>query len=248
MSLMQTQSDFRHWLEHKDTAAGWRLGLADGRGLAVYLDNYRGQLMGCLEDSFPKTLAWIGHRRFQAVAADHIERCSPSSWTLDDYAPGFPASLTKAWPHDPEVGELARLEHALDAAFIALDAHALTVAKLGEVDWDQAVLQLVPCCALLHFHTNAPEIWMALSEEVKAPAAEPCGDGRVALVWRSDWTCRFRLLDTDEAALLAAIIDGGERFDAICETLVAQLGETEGVARAGALLVQWTQEGILCPP
>ena len=248
MSLAQTQAEFRHWLEREDDAAGSRLGLADPRGLPVYLNNYRGQLMAYLEESFPKTLAWIGDHSFRAAAADHIEHCPPSSWTLDDYANGFPASLTKAWPHDPEVGELATLEHALDVAFIAVDSPALTVAELGEVDWDQAVLRLNPTCALLHFRTNASEIWTALTEGVKAPAAEPDGDVRVVLVWRRDWTCRFRLLNTDEAELLAGVSEGGERFDAICEKLVEQLGETEGIVRAGALLIQWTQDGVLCQP
>lgn len=248
MGLAQTQAEFRCWLEREDDAAGSRLGLADGRGLSVYLNNYRSQLMGCLEESFPQTLGWVGDHSFRAAAANHIERCPPSSWTLDDYAQGFPVALAKAWPHDPEIGELAQLEQALSDAFIAPDAVALTVVDFAEVDWDQAILRLVPACSLLNFRTNAAEIWTALVERVKAPAAEPDCDVRVVLVWRRDWTCRFRLLDIDEAALLAAVSDGGESFDAICATLVEQLGETEGIARAGALLVQWTQDGLLCLP
>ena len=248
MGLAQTQAEFRCWLEREDDAAGSRLGLADRRGLSVYVNNYRSQLMGCLEESFPQTLAWIGDNSFRAAAANHIERCPPSSWTLDDYAQGFPVALAKAWPHDPEVGELAQLEQALSDAFIASDAIALTVAELADVDWDQAILRLVPACSLFNFGTNAAEIWTTLTEGVKAPAAEPEGDVRVVMVWRRDWNCRFRLLNTDEAALLAAVGNGGERFDAICEKLVEQLGETEGIVRAGALLIQWTQDGVLCQP
>ncbi|WP_068077672.1 HvfC/BufC family peptide modification chaperone [Novosphingobium lentum] len=214
----------------------------------IYLNNYRSQLLGCLEDSFPQTLAWIGSHSFRAAAARHIARCPPSSWTLDDYAQGFPGALAGAWPNDPEIGELARLEQALADALIAPDAAVLTVADLAETDWDQAALRLAPSCAMLDLLTNAAEIWSALTEGITAPASD-LGDGhRVVLVWRRDWTCRFRQLEPDEAAVLIAIGNDGKRFSTICEHLVGQLGKREGIARAGALLVQWAQDGVLCPP
>jgi hypothetical protein len=248
MSLAEIQADFRQWLEHEDDAAGGRLGLADQRGLPVYLNNYRGQLMACLEDSFPQTMAWIGETGFRGAAAQHIERCPPTSWTLDDYARGFPTSLASGFPDDPEVGELAALELALADAFIATDWLALEVAALADMDWDATILSLVPACALLRCRSNAPEIWTALAGQAEVPAAETGPRDRTVLVWRHDRVCRFRILDDDEAHLLGAVFDGGARFEAICETLVVQRGGEAGVAQAGALLVQWMQDGLLCQP
>ncbi|MGG2339436.1 DNA-binding domain-containing protein, partial [Salmonella enterica] len=90
-----------------DEVAAGRLALSDRRGLGVYQNNYRGALMACLADSYPQTLRWLGEAAFEASAARHIDRVPPHSWTLDDYALGFPASLASEWPDDREVAELA---------------------------------------------------------------------------------------------------------------------------------------------
>jgi hypothetical protein len=159
VGLTLLQKDFRDWLRHADAEAGSRLDLADARGLAVYQNNYRASLMACLEDSYPQLLAWLGDTAFHTAAAHHIDEYPPSSWTLDDYPAGFPADLRAQFPGDPEIADLAELEWRLAECFVAADAAVLDLSTLGDIDWENAQLQLTPSVSLLTMQTNATQIW-----------------------------------------------------------------------------------------
>ena len=247
MSLAELQAGFRRWLELEDEAAASCIGVHDARGLPVYLNNYRAQLMGCLETSYPLTLSWLGEVHFRAAAARHIERNPPRSWTLDDYAEGFAASLAAELPDHPQAAELAALEWALAQAFIAHDAPALAVGHLASTDWEQAQLRLVPSARKVALRTNAPEIRSALAREENAPAAAVADDLRIFVIWRQDMTCCLRPLTQDEASLFERL-EQGLRFAALCEELVGALGTDAGLARAGGLLAQWASDGLLRLP
>lgn len=248
MGLAEIQRDFRDCLEHDDAAAAGRLGLAGSAGLAVHLNNYRAQLTGCLEESYPQTLAWIGIERFEAMAVRHIARVSPNSWTLDDYATDFPETLEEELPYDPEVAELARLELALARAFVAEDAEVLGIADLAALDWDRVDLRRVPSAEILGMRSNAPEIWSALAEGAQSASATLHADWRPFVVWRRDFVCCFRELDVSEHELLELLGIADTPFDTICARLVERLGQSDGIALAGSLLAQWAQDGLLIRP
>ncbi len=93
MSLLALQRDFRDWLTAESAEAAARLEGPGGRGLPVYLNTYRSQLLACLGETFAMARAWIGDAVFEAAAATHVDRVPPSSWTLDAYARDFPETL-----------------------------------------------------------------------------------------------------------------------------------------------------------
>ncbi|MDZ7894830.1 MAG: DNA-binding domain-containing protein [Sphingobium sp.] len=251
MGLRALQEDFRAWLVSEDEGSVQRLPLGDRRGLPVYQNNYRGQLLGCLEESYPQTQAWIGSEAFRAIAARHIDACRRCVWTAQgtNMRKGF--SRQRRWrqsfPDDPEVVELAALELALGEAFIAEDAEPLTQEDLRSFDWDHAEIRLVPSAAFLSFHTNAEDIWCALDSEGACPQPVMTAQADTIVVWRQDFVCCFQRLEADEAALLPAL-SIGLSFAVMCERLVGQLGVSEGIERAGALLARWTQAGLLRRP
>ncbi len=244
MTLLQLQRDMRSWLRSGSAAAAERLGAGVAPGLRVYQNNYRAQLVACLEQSFPKTLAWIGGEAFHAAVVRHVERVPPSSWTLDAYPRDFPATLRLLYPDDAEVAELAWLELALGEVFVASDAVALTVADVAEVDWDNAVMRFTPTLDIAEARTNAADIWSALSREVAPPAAEFHQAPGALIVWRQSMAPRFRAIDAGEhrAVLLAR---GGATFGGLCATIVAERGERDGIAQAGAWLGQWLADGMI---
>lgn len=245
MRLIDLQRDFMRWLASEDEGVAARLPLVDQRGLGVYINNYHGALMACLAESFPQTMLWLGEDAFNAAAARHIDRVPPSSWTLDDYARGFPESLAEDYPYDHEVGELARIELILSDLFIAADAPALSPAEMPGIDWDRAVLRLVPAFELFSLHSNAPEIWMALAEEETPPATIMEPAGRFVIAWRQDWMCRFRVIDDTEAHALGMLRGEGIGFATLCGAMIEGFGEVEGVSRAGTYLGQWVAAGLL---
>lgn len=241
------QADFRRWLAEADESAAERLPLADRRGLSVYQNNYRAQLMDCLEASYPQTLALIGTDAFRSAAAHHVDAVPPHSWTLDEYAEGLPGTLAKLFPDQPETADLARLELALSEAFVAPDSPSLSLADIPDVAWDTATLRLVPSASFLDLATNAADIWAALNREEAPPAADHGGEARALILWRHDFTCCFQPMDAQEAALLPRLATG-LRFETMCEDLAEALGPDHGIALAGELLARWTRAGLLRHP
>ena len=244
MTLIDLQRDMRLWLTREDSGAARRFGTDAAPGLRVYQNNYRAQLAACLETSFARTLEWIGGEAFHQAIIAHVDRVPPSSWTLDAYPRDFPATLALLYPDDPEVAELAWLECALEEAFVAPDASALTAADLDGVDWDRAILHVTPTLDLAPLSTNATAIWAALAEGESPPPAEMLPEAGAILVWRLDQVSRFRAIDQIERQMLLAA-RAGRSFAELCEAMIDLHGQERGIAGAGRLLGQWLADGLI---
>ena len=76
------------------------------------------------------------------------------------------------------------------------------------------------------------------------PAAEPWPQAGAILLCRQEHFSRFRAIDqVERQALLAA--RGGLSFAAMCDGIVAALGQERGIAFAGQLLGQWLADGLI---
>ena len=244
MNLVELQRDFRSWLTVEASDAAARFGDRAEPGLAVYLNNYRGQLMGCLSESFTAVRAWLGDDAFDAATATHIDRLPPHNWTLDAYTLEFPDTIDALYPADPEVGELARLERDLGLAFVGPDAQSLDVAALAHIDWDNAILELVATFSLLPVKSNAGAIWSAINAGETPPAAAVLDAPAVIAIWRKQYSPTFRTLEPMEAQALSLVADG-RTFGEICVAVIHEVGEIEGPQVAGNLLGRWIGEGMV---
>jgi hypothetical protein len=243
MSLLDLQRDMRGWLTREDEAIATRLGPGSGPGLRAYLNNYRAQLVACLEDSFASTRDWIGGEAFEAAVIAHIARVPPSSWTLDAYPRDFPATLAILYPGDPDVAELAWLDMALGEAFVGPDSQTLDDDLTG-IDWDRAVLRFTPTIDLAELTTNATAIWSALADGAIPPGVEMLPEAGAMIVWRHAGVSCFRAIDMRERqALLLAC--QGVSFAALCAAMVDAYGNDDGIALAGQMLGQWLGEGLI---
>ncbi len=243
-SLAALQDQFRQWLETGEPDAAKPFGAAAAPGLAVYLNNYRVQLLNCLEQVFRCTLAWLGEERFRAAARSHIMQRPPADWTLDAYPATFVAALAEQLPDDLVAAELASLEWALDTAFTAADQPPLTRPMFTALDWEQVVLSHAAGGTILSHRSNAAAIWQALDRGDDPCAAQIGSDAVSILVWRCELAPCFRELAPDEARLMAAL-DAGLPFTTMCSLLERELGEEAAVARAGQLLARWADDGAV---
>lgn len=244
MNLLALQRDMRAWLVHEDADAAARLGGRAAPGLSVYQNNYRAQLVGCLEASFARTQAWIGDAAFLRAAATHIDRVPPSSWTLDAYGRDFPATLALLYPDDPEVSELAAIELALEEAFVGPDATALTVADMSDIDWDDAVLRLVPTLETLPARTNAAALWSALAADETPPPARRLDEPEATLFWSQNQQARFRTIDQVELQALMRV-RAGTTFEALCAETAEAFGHDDAPTIAGQWLGRWIGDGLI---
>lgn len=244
MTLLDLQRAFR---SHLVDEPGEILGhlRPDGlEGLGVYYNAYRVQLVAALRDSFERTWAWLGDERFDQAALTHVMLAPPVGWTLGDYGQGFPATLAELYPDDPETAELAALDWALRRAFDGPDAVSVVPDRLAEVNWDKAVIRLVPTLRLLPAMTNAAAIWSAIAADETPPAPEVLGLPVTIRVWRQDLSPQFRTIDDAERhALHAAAI--GVTFADLCGALAASEGIERATETAGRILGDWLRDGLI---
>ncbi|GLQ52089.1 putative DNA-binding domain-containing protein [Dyella flava] len=244
MNLAQMQREFQSWLVTASDDAAQRLAGGHVAGLSVYQNNYRVQLVDCLRVSYPHVQTWLGEDAFLAAAITHIDNSPPHAWTLDAYGDDFGETLALLYPDNPEVHELAWIELALSRAFVAPDAGPLTLEALSDIDWESARLHLAPSFTAHVVTTNAADIWSALQQGIAPPESEMLAKPAAVVVWRRQFTVVLEAVDAVEHAALLQLWENGS-FDALCSMLVARLGESEGVAKAGALLAGWVGKELL---
>ena len=225
-------------------AAGLVPADTDPRGMAVYANNYRSQLVAALGDTYAKTRLWLGDDAFDAAALRHVDAHPPSSWTLDDYGESFIDQLEAEYSLDPEIAELAWLDWHLRHAFSGPDALSMDVRQLVADDWDRTEFDFVPTLRFRRVRSNAVAIWRAIADEVAPPAAILVEEGLGARVWRQGLSPRFASMTADETACLDLALAGAS-FGEIC-TYLARTHEGEQAARiAGGCLGAWTAEGMI---
>lgn len=244
MTLAELQRDFRDWLTQASPDAARRLDPRAGVGMTVYQNNYRAQLVGVLEASYPQLHAWLGSTLFLEAAIRHIDSRPPHTWTLDAYGADFEATLCRMLPDNPDVHELAWIEWSLSESFVAPDASTLSSDQWADVDWDIARLQLAPSLRQRSVTTNAPELWSALQQDAEVPESDMLAMPGGVVTWRQGYTCQLKPIDASEHEALLSLRDE-PRFSVLCDALVGRLGEDAGIARAGELLASWIAAGIV---
>jgi hypothetical protein len=244
MNLKALQHDFRAWLVDGGEDDAARFDRRARPGLLVYQNNYRSQLVACLSEAFERLHAWLGDEAFLAAAIAHIDAETPTHWTLDAYPSAFPTTMARLYPDDPEVAELAWMDWALARAFTAADAAPLTSAAIAQVDWDRAGIVFTPSLVMAEIATNAAAIWSALAADEMPPPVRQLPETASLLIWRDGFTPRFRTIDPVERGAVERMLAGGS-FTDLCAALVEDMGETGGVAQAGALLGQWVGDGLI---
>lgn len=117
MSLLELQRSFHRYLVDAPNELPGSVSVQGRPGLGVYHNAYRAQLVAALKDSYERLWAWLGDESFEQAARAHVEAYPPHSWTLGDYGDAFSHTLSKLYPDDIEIAELATLDWALRRAF-----------------------------------------------------------------------------------------------------------------------------------
>ncbi|QYJ07666.1 HvfC/BufC N-terminal domain-containing protein [Qipengyuania flava] len=229
--------------------AGWKA--SQGRGFAIYRNNYRSALIEALRSTFERTERLVGEAAFRQAAAHHCIAHPPSSWTLDLAGAGFPETCAELFANDPDVAELAALEWAMHTVFVVRDAQALGVAEFGtacagfgEADWEGLRLSLVPGVSVLEASFDLVRLWSSLASEEGEADLAALESAHCAIVWREGERPVFVLRPAWEGAALLAF-QRGATFAEVCAGLVDTLGEDAAIAEAGAMLARWVGEGLV---
>lgn len=140
---------------------------ASDAGLAVYRHNIAANYRNALGATYPVVKALVGAAFFDGAVDAFVARHPPASGDLNVYGAAFAAFL-EAYPHAaplPYLGDVARLEWAMDEAARAADAPADPASVLHAIsrvppDRLEALrMVLLPSCRCLALRHPALAIW-----------------------------------------------------------------------------------------
>lgn len=252
MNLADLQDSFQKALLAADD--GFLEVLADGPRepkhvlLGLYRDAYILRLIEFIQNDHPLLRAYVGDAYFDELARAYAVANPSHTRNARYFCERLPTFLASAAPYDgnPQLAELAALEKALNDAFDAADAPALSVADLAALppdDWPDLVFTAHPSAIRLDLRTNAADIWLALNNDNEPPQPERLAEPRRVLVWRQD-AARFRSLGAEEAMMWDEAVRGAS-FGVLCE-MAATFDDPDGAAaRAAGYLQGWISSGLL---
>lgn len=215
--------------------------------LGIYSFGYGQRLREALRIEFPGLAALAGDPAFEKLLDDYIH-ARPSRhpnlrWLGRDMADWLQGNVDSSGR--PELVEMARLDWALSTSFDAPDVVSIdssTMASLAPEQWPGVRFSIHPAVQVIPVRWNVDAIRLSIIDEHVADCGLKSMEVGELVVWRKDFGVRYRRLDSDESAALAAV-QGNRTFGEICELLCHWQAETTVAARAVFLLQRWFAAG-----
>ena len=181
-------------------------GLNAERRLAVYRNHHRISLAAVLAANFPTVVKVIGADAFQALALSFLAIDPPRDACVVAYGAGFPAFL-EADPRSQSLvylGDVARLDRALNLAERADDLAAFTGAHLAQCD-DLEMLRLQPHPSLTLLRSTYPlrKIRAVAAGTEEGASLDAGGDD--LMVWRKAGAVTCLALDRTAFGFVSAL-------------------------------------------
>ena len=247
-SLVDLQRDFQHAILTGDRTVF--ASNVDNRALeriAIYQEAYRIRLREALASNYPQLKALIGAAAFDSIADTFIDAYPSTHPSIRWFGRELSSMLEETFPARPWLREFAELEWALSCAFDAADADAVAISQLAEYpaeQWPALTFEFHPSVQCLVLHTNAAQMYKAVTEEQPAPSLTSL-DPTSWLVWREDLTPHYRSLAADEADALHALLRG-DSFEDMCTELCTHQASDAVAGRAIELLQKWLTARMIC--
>lgn len=229
----------------RDTAKADRATLLD-----VYREGYALRLIEALTTDYPGLMAMAGPADFDHMARAYIAAHPSHHRSVRWYGRGVADFLASTPPYSdtPAAAEMARFEWALGEAFDSPDVTPIAadgLLSLAPEAWETLSFTALPSLQRIPFSHEVPQAWQRRAEvepgdlEV-ARAPEPV----VWAIWRPTLDTNFRSLETDEAAMLEALV-AGRTFPELCEAVAPFTGEEQAPPRAAGLLRAMVEGGMI---
>ena len=238
LSLAGLQRAFRDHVLGQDAAVLIESSVADripaAARLRVYRHHVLTSLTAALAATFSTVRGVVGDDFFGGMARAYITGSPPTGPVLSEYGAGFPGFVGR-WPAAaglPYLADMARLDWALNRAYNAPDAPALTADRLAAVPAEQlGALRptLRAGVSLVCSPYPIDRIW-ALNHEGGDDTVALDAGGVSLLVFPRGDDAAFAALDGGAAALAAALGDDQSLGGAIERAMIADPGLDAGAA------------------
>lgn len=193
--------------------------------LAIYRNNYRGNLQDALAGAYPVIQQLVGDDFFHFLARKFIEFHHSYSGNLHHYGAELADFLSTFAPAQglAYLPDVAALEWACHLAYFAPDADTLaldSLANLSPTHYQELILLIHPACQVVHSHYPIVAIWRAHQPGNDGDFNINLDDGgSIALVSRRDDVVQVRELSAADADWLQNIQSGNTLGTATWATL-----------------------------
>ncbi|MFO0996754.1 MAG: DNA-binding domain-containing protein [Alphaproteobacteria bacterium] len=202
-------------------------GLHPAQRLQIYRNHYSVTLIDALASTFPVTQRLVGDSFFAMAARRFIRTAPPASPCLYEYGADFPGHLD-GMPEAaslPYLGDVARFEWAINAAYHAVDVPTADPAMLQRVPADRQgdlVFILHPSVQLVSSAYPVLRIWRTNQPDATPEPAVTLAEGRCRLlVLRSDTDVIWRELMPAEFVFLYGLRVGRSLAEAFASATAA---------------------------
>jgi len=221
---------------------------AKGR-LDLYASAYRLRLKEAITTDYDKLASYLGDERFDQLMDRYIDSYPSHTANLRYFSIHMPELIRNDadYAHLPELYELASIERAFANSFDAKDLQFVTIedlATLPEQAWGTLTFKFQNSVQIVWLEHNSFPIWKALADETIPPKVEKTSEKAWILWRRSDLVSHYRIVSTEEIAILALAMEG-ENFAGICEKLLDFYTEEETPMKAISFLQTWIAEEML---
>jgi hypothetical protein len=229
----------------RDTRKAQRSTLLD-----VYRDGYALRLIEVLTTDYPGLMAMAGPADFDFLARAYIAKHPSHHPSVRWYGRDLADFLQSTPPFDRSLAaaEMARFEWAMGEAFDSPDVAPLgadAVMALAPEAWETLAFTLLPSLRRLTFDFEVPQAWQRRAEvEPGNLEVERAPQPLVWAIWRPELVTNYRSLDSDESAMLAALV-AGRPFPELCDAVAPFTGEEQAPARTAGLLRAMVEGGMI---
>lgn len=212
----------------------------------IYREQFSFRHLDALMEDFEAVAEVLGHQAFDEVATKFLSACPPDMVSLNDLGRGFPAYLVAAseLPHQPLVGELARLEWAFVEAFFSAEKPALDPKRLEAAAerLDEATIVFDDTLRWFRFTHPVHVLRHAIVREEpwELPAARPCA----VVVYRQNLVLGWKEVDDLSLAALEALATGEPLAVALDRVADERPDDADRLeASVGAFFRAWVEDG-----
>lgn len=217
--------------------------------LAVYRNNYRGNLYDALIGAYPVIGRLVGEAFFRRLARSYIAAHPSRSGNLHDYGESM-AQFLGSFEPARELGylaDVAALEWACHRAYFAADTEPPDFAELAMLPPQRHVdlmLHLQPACHLLHSRYPVATIWRAHQPGMPDDFHIDLDSGPChALVVRRNDVVDVLELSTVDAAWIK-LLQSGMTLGSSAAVVLKRHGEFDLSAALTRLVVQGAMAGF----
>lgn len=207
--------------------------------IAVYREQFWLRLGEAVTEDIPG-LSWLLGQACDEVVRAYLLDCPPETWTLTAVSAGL-ADWLAARGAPPEQVDMARLDRAVAAGFLAAEGRPFAVETLTA----ETRLRLAPPVALLRLRTSLHRIRAAVLCHEPVPALEE-GDFPL-VIYRTELQMRHWETAAHAWTLLANFEKGATVAEAIAASLAQGVPEPVLTEQVGAWFEAFGTRGLLEP-